>query len=447
MSGAAPCTRVLGDDPTELGERMLITDRVAGGAYRPSSPPSALQAAIRATTDLGSSGAAMPTAAELNGMRAHPGATESPSTPSISSTRPSRAMPAAESVISELVSVYSDGAETEMPGWRREMISAQIRRTGGYEHFPGELIWGARVAWRNYAGCVGTEHWRALRVQDCRDRRDAKSVFAAIVEFLASTFNGGSVLPSMVVFGSNRPRRPAPQILNRQIISYAGYLLRDGSILGDPANVGVTRTAASLGWSVDRRTAFDVLPIMIQIGKETPELFTFPGDVAHEVPIIHPHLPIEQLGLRCSAFSALSMMSLEIGGLTYPAAPVSRPYTCREVTGRIMATGHTSDVLASMAQVIGLPTSDRRSWGERARTELETAVLHSFTAAGVRLIDHEAFCPLAVPPVEGAGRVRPDQPVIETSQASTACVLTVPDQGLPADPTAVGPRLIAQRAA
>lgn len=49
----------------------------------------------------------------------------------------------------------------------REVL-AEIDRTGTYEHTPQELAFGARVAWRNAARCIGRLYWRSLVVRDLR---------------------------------------------------------------------------------------------------------------------------------------------------------------------------------------------------------------------------------------------------------------------------------------
>ena len=49
----------------------------------------------------------------------------------------------------------------------------EIDLTGTYWHTTEELAFGARVAWRNNARCIGRLYWRSLQVRDLRDVSDA----------------------------------------------------------------------------------------------------------------------------------------------------------------------------------------------------------------------------------------------------------------------------------
>src|SRR3712207_4039987 len=42
---------------------------------------------------------------------------------------------------------------------RRRQVLGEIDRTGSYTHTGEELAYGARVAWRNAARCVGRLYW------------------------------------------------------------------------------------------------------------------------------------------------------------------------------------------------------------------------------------------------------------------------------------------------
>src|ERR1700722_10431362 len=59
---------------------------------------------------------------------------------------------------------------------RKARVIAAITDTGTYQHTPAELTWGARVAWRNSARCIGRLYWNSLHIRDLRDTRDADGV-------------------------------------------------------------------------------------------------------------------------------------------------------------------------------------------------------------------------------------------------------------------------------
>lgn len=72
----------------------------------------------------------------------------------------------------------------------------------------------------------------------------------------------------------------------------------DGSILGDPSNISLTRAAELLGWK-GQKTRWDILPIIIEIPGQEPKWFELPEELVLQVPISHPEYPwFEELGLR-----------------------------------------------------------------------------------------------------------------------------------------------------
>ena len=85
----------------------------------------------------------------------------------------------------------------------------------------------------------------------------------------------------------------------------------------------------------------------------------------------------------------ISDMYLDIGGVCYPAAPFNGWYMCTEIGSRDLGDAGRYDQLPVIARHMGLSTaSDRTLWKDKAMTELNLAVLHSFSAAGVTISDH-----------------------------------------------------------
>ena len=56
-------------------------------------------------------------------------------------------------------------------------IQAEIERTGTYWQTLDELVYGARVAWRNSTRCIGRLHWKSLTVRDLRHLSTAESPY------------------------------------------------------------------------------------------------------------------------------------------------------------------------------------------------------------------------------------------------------------------------------
>ncbi|MCD0449024.1 nitric oxide synthase oxygenase [Actinocorallia sp. API 0066] len=272
---------------------------------------------------------------------------------------------------------------------RIRAVREEIRRTGTYRQTTAELEYGARVAWRNSARCIGRLYWRSLRVRDMRHVTTAEEVAAECVTHLREATNGGRIRPVITVFAPDAPEGPGPRIHNAQLIRYAGYAGPLGRVVGDPANTATTRLATSLGWR-GPGGPFDVLPLVVEGRHEPPRWFPLPTDAVLEVPLTHPELPaFAELALRWHAVPAVADMTLEIGGVTYPAAPFNGWYMGTEIGARNLADTTRYDLLATVADLLGLDTRDETTlWRDRALVELNVAVLHSFGEAGVTVTDH-----------------------------------------------------------
>ncbi|AFZ73990.1 nitric oxide synthase oxygenase [Natronobacterium gregoryi] len=267
-------------------------------------------------------------------------------------------------------------------------IRASIAESGHYEHTPEELEHGARMAWRNSNRCIGRLFWETLDVIDARDADDAESVYDALCHHLEYATNDGDIRPTITVFEPMVRGKQQVQIWNHQLVRYAGYETDDG-IVGDPAEVEFTEYCQSRGWEGDE-TDYDVLPLVVQLRDNEPELFEVPDDLALEVPIHHPdHDWIADLDLQWYAVPVISNMRLEIGGLQYTAAPFNGWYMATEIAARNFADEDRYDVLPAVADGLGLDTSRNRDlWKDEAIVELNRAVLHSYDRTGVRIVDH-----------------------------------------------------------
>ncbi|XP_042331853.1 nitric oxide synthase, endothelial isoform X2 [Sceloporus undulatus] len=137
---------------------------------------------------------------------------------------------------------------------------------------------------------------------------------------------------------------------------------------------------------------FDVLPLLLQVPDEDPEIFSLPSELILEVPIRHPTMKcFEEMNLRWYALPAVANMLLEIGGLEFPAAPFSGWYVGCEIAMRDFCDAQRYNVLQDLAERMGLDTRTTFSlWKDKAAVELNVAVLHSFQAAQVTIVDHHA---------------------------------------------------------
>ncbi|MFD6563019.1 nitric oxide synthase oxygenase [Micromonospora profundi] len=270
--------------------------------------------------------------------------------------------------------------------WRN--VRAEIAATGTWRHTVQELTYGARVAWRNAARCIGRLRWQSLQVYDCRHATDVNAARRALTAHLHGATNGGRVRSIITVLPPAPAAGPAPvRVLNPQLVQYAAWP-SDGAILGDPAHLNLTRMATALGWAgPPERGPFDVLPWII--ATDDGQLHALPVDQAdvREVPIHHPqHRWIDELGLRWPAVPVISHMLLSIGGVQYPA-PFNGFFMASEIAARNLADADRYDQLPAVINGLQLHEDDRLRQ-DKALLVLQEAVLYSYSRAGVTITDH-----------------------------------------------------------
>ena len=271
---------------------------------------------------------------------------------------------------------------------RLNRIYDECEQTGRYWQTTTELAYGAKVAWRNSANCIGRIGWQSLNVRDLRHLTTAEDIFAALVEHIESATNWGKIRPTISIFAPQTGKEGIC-IWNPQFIRYAGYRQPNGKVIGDPEQVELTEICQSMGWK-GSGTFFDILPLIIKMPDEPPQLFDLPQEVIIEVPITHRNYPwFEDLGLKWHALPAVSNWRLEIGGISYPAAPFNGWYMSAEIAARNFSDAHRYNMLPVVAEKMGLDTSSKLSlWKDRALVEINMAVLYSFAKYGVKIVDH-----------------------------------------------------------
>lgn len=273
---------------------------------------------------------------------------------------------------------------------RLAQVQKEIARTGTYWHTDEELDYGAKVAWRHNTHCIGRLHWKSLVVRDMRHLTTATEIFDALVEHLRFATNSGKIRSTITIFAPQTPEQPGIRIWNPQLIRYAGYRLSDGSVTGDPLHVELTEVIRRYGWKGGKGTPFDLLPLIIQMPNERPRIFELPEDVVLEIPFSHPDYPwFADLGLKWHALPVIANMRLEIGGVSYTAAPFNGWYMGTEIGARNLGDINRYHLLPRIAEKMGLDThTDRTLWKDRALVELNVAVLSSFAKHGVTIVDH-----------------------------------------------------------
>ncbi|WP_433707562.1 nitric oxide synthase oxygenase [Paenibacillus illinoisensis] len=267
-------------------------------------------------------------------------------------------------------------------------VHQEIEDTGTYVHTTEELEHGCKMAWRNSNRCIGRLFWDKLRIVDARHADTAGTAAEAVMNHIRVASNGGKVIPMITILPPTGPSGAPVRIWNHQLIRYAGYETEQG-IIGDPASLELTKAAMSLGWQ-GAGGDYDVLPLIIQAQGQAPEWYVIPHEDIVEVNIEHPERSeIAELGMRWYGVPMIADMRLEIGGISYPAAPFNGWYMETEIGARNLADTFRYNKLPAVAAALGLNTSSETTlWKDRSLVELNVAVLYSFKKAGVSIVDH-----------------------------------------------------------
>lgn len=270
---------------------------------------------------------------------------------------------------------------------RLVFITDSISSTGSYLQTEEELHYGAKVAWRNNSRCIGRLFWKSLLIADCRHISDVDQIFKALLHHIERATNNGRIQPLITIF----PQRNSTfnvKILNHQLVRYAGYKV-DDHIVGDPDSIAFTTLCMELGWR-GAGTAYDVLPLVVQINNEHPSYRSIPQTIIREVAIEHPKLSwFNELQLKWYAVPIVSDMELEIGGIRYTAAPFNGWYMGTEIATRNFGDELRYNMLPAVAKNMGLDTSSNLTmWKDRALVELNEAVIYSYKKDKVSIVDH-----------------------------------------------------------
>jgi nitric-oxide synthase len=274
---------------------------------------------------------------------------------------------------------------------RQREVIASLARHGHYDHTPEELGFGARLAWRNHARCIGRRLWKSLEVVDCRHVVAPDDMAGRIVDHMRSALGDGRIRSIITIFAPVRGDALPNIVESPQITRYAGYVAQD-RVIGDPDGVTATRNAIALGWRPPEEPGdFDLLPFIIREPGGRRRIYETPADAVREIPIVHPRFPgLGALGLRWYAVPCVSDMILTIGGVDYPCCPFNGYYLCTEIASRNLTDKRRYDLLERIADALGEPRRAEALWRDRALVAVNEAVLHSFRGAGVSVDDHHA---------------------------------------------------------
>ncbi|XP_066248100.1 nitric oxide synthase isoform X2 [Euwallacea similis] len=290
---------------------------------------------------------------------------------------------------------------------RWEQVQKEVAATGAYQLTETELIYGAKLAWRNSVRCIGRIQWSKLQVFDCRYVTTTSGMFEALCNHIKYSTNKGNIRSAITIFPQRTDTKHDYRVWNPQLISYAGYRQPDGSVIGDPLNADFTEVCQKLGWK-GKGTRWDMLPLVLSANGHDPDYFDIPKEYVLEIPLTHPNLSwFENLGLRWYALPAVSNMIFDCGGLQFTAAPFNGWYMSTEIGCRNLCDTHRLNVLETVALNMGLDVRTPVTlWKDKAMVECNLAVLHSFQEKGVTIVDHHTASESFMKHLENEVRLR-----------------------------------------
>ncbi|XP_019875678.1 nitric oxide synthase, salivary gland isoform X1 [Aethina tumida] len=290
---------------------------------------------------------------------------------------------------------------------RWEQVQKEVNTTGAYQLTETELIYGAKLAWRNSVRCIGRIQWSKLQVFDCRYVTTTSGMFEALCNHIKYSTNKGNIRSAITIFPQRTDGKHDFRVWNQQLLGYAGYRQPDGSVVGDPLNVEFTEMCQKLGWK-SAGTRWDLLPLVLSANGHDPDYFDIPSEYVLEVPLSHPTLDwFEELGLKWYALPAVSSMMFDCGGIQFTAAPFNGWYMSTEIGCRNLCDTHRLNMLETVALKMGLDTRTPVTlWKDKALVECNVAVLHSFQQKGVTIVDHHTASESFMKHLENEVRLR-----------------------------------------
>lgn len=286
-------------------------------------------------------------------------------------------------------------------------VERQVQARGTYDLTETELVFGAKLAWRNSARCIGRIQWSKLQVFDARHCYTARDMYEAICAHLKYSTNKGNIRSAITIFPPRTDGHHDYKVWNTQLIQFAGHKQPDGSVIGDPNSVELTEICKKLGWK-PQGGRFEALPLVLSANGEDPELFDIPEDLILRVKITHPvYKAIDEMQLEWYAVPAVSGMLLDVGGVEFTACPFNGWYMVTEIAVRDFLDAHRYNLAEEVATRIGIDTkSNATLWRDRAAVELTLAVMHSFQKSNVTIVDHHSASDQFMKHMENENRLR-----------------------------------------
>eukprot|EP00058_Branchiostoma_floridae_P023238 XP_002608728.1 hypothetical protein BRAFLDRAFT_120590 [Branchiostoma floridae] len=301
-------------------------------------------------------------------------------------------------------SMKKENSEDHERRWRD--IQTQVAETGLYDLEYDELLYGAKMAWRNAPRCIGRYQWNNLQVIDHRNVKTAKEMFDAVCDHVRYATKDGQMKTAISIFPMRTDGKHDYKFWNKYLFQYAAYQQPDGSVIGDPANLELTEVCQSLGWK-GKGTPYDFLPAIVSANGEDPVIFDWPEDVPLEVELRHPKYDwFEELAIKANCIPMQGDMLFDVGGMQFPACPITGWFQSTEPV-RDLLDENRYNMTEVIAKKLGYDTSRYNSlWKDAAFLECHIAVLHSFQMKGVMTQDPYTLTESFMKHMEREHRVR-----------------------------------------
>ncbi|KAL9627896.1 MAG: hypothetical protein Q9164_007456, partial [Protoblastenia rupestris] len=304
-----------------------------------------------------------------------------------------------------LQSIQSEIFSNSIQGVERETKTV-VTLGGNWEQSFEELEIGVRRAWRNSRKCIARNHCQELKLCDLRSITTSVGMAQELVRNATEAFNGGRIEPTVFVFPPRTNNSKGPMIWNHQLLDFAGYQLEDGTILGDPSNVELTKAIIDIGWTPPcpkRRSRWDLLPLVTMAEGDEPAMIDIPAPLSTLIPIRHPrYSAFEHMKLKWKTTPVLTRLGFDIGGVQYTAAPFMGWFMDAEIGVRNLADSFRYNVLPDVVQALYLNQENMYGHAEafedlaeyeqlalmsKAQAELNYAVQWSYNQIGVAMTD------------------------------------------------------------
>lgn len=255
---------------------------------------------------------------------------------------------------------------------RLEIVQQEIESTGTYCHTQEELIYGARLAWRNSNRCIGRLFWDKLEVKDLRHIDNETDIINALENHIKYATNGGRIIPTISIFKPDTSFK----LHNDQLIRYSN----------DPIVRPILQQIEDIQSS---KVQSKFLPWLYTYNGET-KVHPIDESIILDVPLTHPQFPkFDALNLTWYAVPIISSMDLNIGGVIYTLMPFNGWYMVSEIASRNLLDTYRYDLLNTVANAFDLDTSKTSTyWRDKALVELNYAVHQSYKSNNVSIVDH-----------------------------------------------------------